>query len=1140
MQLSLLFRGKRVAVPLHAHPPLYYKVWLIMRLIVVFLTAACLQVSARSLGQTVTLHESNTALEKVLKQIKKQTGHSFYVANVDLLKNAKPVNVRLKNMPLTQALRTIFQDQHLTFKIIDSVIAIKASEPESAIEDWAASLTAPKDSMVLVKGRVTDEKGAPLAGVGIVVKNGNAGTATAADGTFQLRVKDNAELVISSVGYQPQQLNVWRGSKNIALIPAQSDLGNLVISTGMFNRNKQTFTGAVASFTGAELKQIGNLNVIQSLKTLDPSFIVVNDNTLGSNPNQLPKIEVRGKTSLTSSSVRDQFSSDPNQPLIILNGMETTLQQIVDLDINRIASITLLKDAASTALYGSRAANGVLVVETIRPKGGELTVAYTADLRLEVPDLSDYNMMDAAENLEFQRLAGLYNSPLGTSTINNTNLYNQRLREVKRGVNSYWLNTPLRNSFTNGHSLRINGGSQEFQYGVALNYRTLNGVMLGSRKNTWGGTVDLSYRKNKLNVTNQVYINGTLSDESPYGSFADYVRLNPYYRKQNEDGSLNRNKYLEEYFVYGNAARGDTIRIGNPLYNASLNAKNNTTSTLIQNNLAFIWDMAPGFRFSGGLQVQKSLSDYVLFTPSGNTRFDRVDVYRKGQYTSRHTNGFNYQGNLMLTYNKVFNSIHSITGNIRGELQEQKLVTEGFEAVGFPEGVNPNPSFAYSFAPDANPYYATAKIRRNNALGSFNYAYDNRYYVDLSYRLDGSTSFGSENKYSSFWSAGVGWTLSREHFFRNARWLTLLRVRANIGTSGNQALGSFASASIFGYENNINFFGQGLYLNQLGNPGLKWQKTRSTSLGADVVLMNNRLSLTLNAYEKYSNPLITDGTVPLSMGISELALNIGSLRTRGMEAIFRFSPLYKPNENMVWTLGFTGSFYKSRYEGFSNMLKNLNEEAQSSNSLQRYLDGYSPDELWAVRSLGIDPATGQEVFSKKNGEKTLVYSAEDIVPSGNGRPVAEGIISSNLNFKGFLLGVNLRYSLGARVFNTALYNKVENISFNALQYNQDRRALDLRWRNPGDQAQFKSIAVGAYTPMSSRFIQKENFLAGESINAGYEFRSVQHRWLTALGAKSLRVNAYMNDIFRWSTVKAERGIDYPFSNAVSLSINLFF
>ncbi|WP_161596711.1 SusC/RagA family TonB-linked outer membrane protein [Chitinophaga vietnamensis] len=1103
-----------------------------MRSRIFFLLIGCLQLTMITYAQ-VTLSGKGFTFVRLFKEIRKQTGYRFIYNNNMLPEDAR-MDIDVKDAPVTVILDRYLKPAMLAYEIReDKLIVISRLKQREQQEGPAAQV---------MRGKITDSNGQPLPGATIVIKGTRQGATADQNGNFELRLPDeDVILVISFVGFKPVEMTACSCIRTIPLQSAAVNIRDVTISTGMFNRNKITFSGAVASFTGKELRRIGNLNVLQSLKTLDPSFIIAPDNMKGSNPNQLPKIEVRGKTSLSSNTVRDQFSTDPNQPLFILNGMETTLQQIIDLDINRVASITLLKDAASTALYGSRAANGVVIVETVQPKPGELNVSYTADLRFEIPDLRDYNMMNAAEDLEFQRLAGLYKpSSSMTSTLVNDNLYNNRLAAVRSGVNSYWLNVPLQNSFTNGHSLQVNGGSAEFQYGIGLNYRGLNGVMIGSDRKTWGGIIDLTYRKNKLNISNELYVNGANANESPYGSFSDFVKINPYYRKKKEDGSLNTDRYLETYLLNTNSFIPDTVKIGNPIYNAQLGSKNNNNAFTLQNTINLIYDVSKEWRVSGGLQVSKSSATGITFIPSANTMFDTVGVYRKGTYTESRQDGLNYQANLMLTYRKVINKVHSLTGNVRSEIQEQGQTITGFTATGFPDGVKPNPAFAYGFQQDARPLYQKSKVRRVNALGSFNYAYNNRYFVDVNFRIDGSTSFGSNNKYSPFWSVGGGWNISSEKMMEDIAWLNMLRVRANVGTTGNQALGSFASTSVYGYENNLNIFGQGLYITQLGNPLLQWQRTRSTSGGIDAVLWGGRLVATINVYEKLSNPLIATGSLPASSGVSTYALNVGSLRTRGAEAIIRFSPVYHPDRNVLWTLGYTGSLYKSRYEGFSNILKNLNDEAQRSSSLQRYLDGYSPDELWAVTSLGISPATGQEVFRKKNGEETLVYDPADIMPIGDGKPLIEGVISSNLNIKGFLLGINLRYSIGKYLFNTALYNKVENISYNDLQNNQDKRALEQRWKQAGDHAEFRAIDISDKTPMSSRFIQKENFLTGESINAGYEFHAAQHHWLQRLGWKTIRLNAYMNDIFRLSNIKSERGIDYPFSNAVSFSVNVFF
>ncbi|WP_295120024.1 SusC/RagA family TonB-linked outer membrane protein [uncultured Chitinophaga sp.] len=1110
-----------------------------MRMTAFLLLVTCLHVCASGFGQKVTLSVKRAPLQKVFIEISRQTGISI-ICNEQTIQGLGPVSIDVKEAPLMDVLDLCLKGKAVDYTTENNAIFIRpAGKTRETVKAGRA------DSTITVTGRIVNTKGEALPFATIIPKiNGAKGTQTNENGVFVIKVpSESAILSITFVGFKPLEIKAWSsGVKTIVMEASARTIQDVEVRTGMFTRNKQTFTGAVASFSGQDLKQIGNNNIIQSLRTLDPSFIIAIDNLQGSNPNQLPKIEMRGKTSLTTTDVRDQFSSDPNQPLFILNGMETTLRQIMDLDMNRVKSITLLKDASSTAVYGSRAANGVLVVETIPPQPGQMSLAYTADMRWEIPDLHDYNMMNAAENLEFQRLAGMYIDGLGVNAIYLSQLYNQRLAAVKSGVNSYWLNVPLRNSFTNGHSLRVSGGSQEFQYGVSGSYRNQQGVMKGSGRNTWSGTVDLSYRHKKLNVTNQTYINGFDADESPYGSFSTFVRVNPYYQKRKEDGSVNKDKYLEVYRMPRGASdfRLDTIRVPNPLYNASLNPKNNTRSFNVQNNLSLLYDIAADWRISAGLQLTKGINHIVQFTPSANTAYDAAGVFEKGFYSSSRADLSGYQGNLMLTYRKVLNEVHSITGNIRGEIQEQKNTLESYAATGFPVGVEPNPAFAVGFITGTKPGYSEIVVRRVNALASLNYAYDNRYYADLNYRIDGSTSFGSENKYSPFWSAGLGWTISREQFLNDVRWIDLLRLRGNIGTSGNQALGSFASSSIYKYENNLSMFGQGLYLSQLGNPNLDWQNTRSISTGIDAALFGNRLMLTLNAYEKLSSPLITSASVPASTGVSVMPFNVGEMRTRGAEAILRFSPVYRQQDNIMWTLGYTGGIYKSKYEGFSNALKSLNEASQASSSLQRYIDGYSPDELWAVTSLGIDPATGKEVFRKKSGERTFIYDPQDIVPQGNGRPVIEGVFSSNLNIKGFLLGVNLRYSIGQYIFNNALYNKVENISKAALQNNQDKRALELRWKAVGDEAPFRGISITDVTPTSSRFVQRENYLSGESINAGYEFLPKYHPWLRQSRIKGLRINAYMNDIFRLSNIQAERGIDYPFSNALAVSVNVYF
>ncbi|QPH41481.1 SusC/RagA family TonB-linked outer membrane protein [Pedobacter endophyticus] len=1105
----------------------------VMRLTAVIFCATLMQVSAATFGQRISLNYKQAPLTEVLKKICRAAGHDI-LFDQRIAGNTKPVDISVSGATVEEALNIALTGQRLTFSIKDkTVMIVKAKE---GLLDKIVSYF----DEITVRGRVIDNEGKPMPGATIVIKNTKRLVKTDANGEFIFPgVEENSLLLISYIGFETKEVRAVSKLGDVKLEVSINKLENVVV-TGMFERKKESFTGSTKTVTGHQLREIGNQNVIEALKTLDPSFIVVENNLNGADPNALARIELRGKTSITknlnSGALVDQFSVDPNTPLFILDGFESTLRQITDLDINRIASVTLLKDAASTALYGARSANGVVVVETIKPKPGQLRVNYTGDFRVSAADLSDYNLMNAEEKLEFEKLSGRFEArgQIRQDYVMLERFYNQRLATVRQGVNTYWLNEPIHAAaFTQNHSIYATGGSQEFQYGVGVNLQDIGGLMKGSERKNWGARADLTYRKGKLNITNRIFLSGNRSDESPYGSFSTYAKINPYYKRGITD------RYLEQ-IPSGHNARS-LANVDNPLYNAQLNSEKYSNSLILQNNLGFIFNLNKAIRFTGGLQLSKITGTAVEFISPLNTKFDNVALLEKGSYKNSRNEAFNYTGNLAFSYNKVIDEKHVLTGNARGEVQGAKNNTIGLTAVGFPTGVAGNPGFANSYLPDARPLVSTPpQTRRINALASINYVYDNRYFFDATYRIDGSTAFGSAKRYSPFWATGIGWRLNNEQFMKPVDWINSLIIRANIGTSGNQSFGSFASATVYNLEAYSNYFGQGLYHTSLGNPNLDWQKTLQSSAGIEMGLFQNRLSATLDFYNKFTNPLIATIDLPGSNGISGYPINAGNMNIKGLEANLKYSPVFNLDKRIIWTLGLTGSMYKSIYGGFNGLLDGLNAEQQRSNSIQRYSDGHSPDDLWAYRSLGIDPSTGRELFLKANGNYTFEYASADIMVVANARPKAEGVISSSLRIKAFTFNAYIRYSLGSSRFNNALYEKVENIDFGDLSFNQDKRALELRWKKPGDIAQFKAIADTEITPISSRFIQKENILTGESISVGYELQSSSTRWLKSAHLQSLRLSAFMNNIFRVSNIVAERGIDYPFANTVSFSINASF
>nr|WP_199079739.1 SusC/RagA family TonB-linked outer membrane protein [Pedobacter sp. ASV19] len=1096
-----------------------------VKLIIMLILGGCLQVSAISYGQ-INLNEKNAPIEKVIEKIRKQCGYDFFYNSATLGK-AKPISVSLNNGTIYQALDACFEGQGIAYRIEDNSIIIQSTPTVIAA--------------IIITGKVVDKDQKPIPGASVRVKgtNGIKPVQTDKNGQFSITVPETGSiLVFTYVGYNPEEIKVAANQPPliVKMTMTENKMNEVVINTGIMSRKKESFTGAVAVFTGEQLKAVGNQNVIQSLRTLDPSFIQVENNSMGSNPNVLPTIELRGQTSISTNVLRDQFSTDPNQPLFILDGFETSLRTIIDLDMNLVASITVLKDASSTAIYGSRASNGVIVVETNKPKPGKLALSYTSDLNIEMPDLGSYNMMNATEKLQFEQLAGRYHATDPNRQPLLDQVYDSRLKEVLKGVNTYWLSQPLQTGFSHRHSINVSGGDNQVRYDLGGSLRKNSATMIGSGRDDWGANLGLSYRSGIFVVSNRAYISGAQTADSPYGSFSSWVQTNPYYRILDPS-----QKYLEvapspSTSDLGLDPSGNEM-IPNPFYNAALKSFSKSSSLNLQNNFQATADFSTAFRFQINAQISKSVNESTIFTSPLDTQFDGTDdPLLKGTYAYSKSGGLSYTLNAGFTYAKVLKERHSITANLRAEASENNQSINGYNATGFPAASNGNPAFAYGFTNGSRPNAANSRTRRTSLVTAINYSFDRRYNIDLNFNLDGSTAFGLNKRFAPYYSAGISWNIMNEKFMKEFTWINNLRLRGNWGLTGNQSFNN-VSESVYNYYSAINSFGQGVYLSALGAENLEWQKTAQTSLGLDAAFMNNRLNFYLNAYQKITDPLVVAITLPSSTGLNNYPYNAGRSTVKGMELNLRFSPIYKPG-NVVWTLGVTGSTTSQVYSNFDNKLSTLNNQLKNSNSLTRYRDGYSAYDMWAVPSLGIDPTTGKEVFLKANGQQTFIYDPADQVVVGSSRPKAEGVFSSNLFYKGLNLGISIRYVWEKKQFNTALYNKVENISDISLRYNQDKRALYDRWKNPGDVTEFKGIAIYNSSPMSSRFIQSENSFSGESINIGYEFRD--RKWLAKAALSALSINAYSNDLFYLSNITRERGIDYPYAKSVSMSIRASF
>ncbi len=979
-----------------------------------------------------------------------------------------------------------------------------------------------QEASVTITGTVLDTDGEPLAGATVRIPKTKEAVATNLDGVFSIKGAPNTVIIITYIGKKPIEMKANPGKAFTVVMEDDATTMNEVVVTGIVTKDKNSFTGSASTFTADELKTVGVQNPIASLAALDPAFNVLTDDLAGSDPNHLPDINIRGKSSVIGT--RDDMVNDPNQPLFIVDGFESTLEAVYNLDINRIESMTILKDAASTAIYGSKAANGVVVVETVKPKVGQLRFNYNGSVSMSSPDLTSYNLMNSAEKLEFERLAGRYNSNGSVADqILASDTYNKYLAKIKSGVDTYWLSVPLRTGWNHKHNVYVDGGSGGFMFGVGLNYNGTTGVMKDSSRESYGGNLDFIYRLDKLQFSNK-FTAAYTSSQDPVVAFSQYAMANPYYTKYDENGEIS--KWLENS-TFAKAA--------NPLYNASLNSRSQNSNLLLTDYFTAEYNPIRQLRIRAKVGLTHSTTDNEKFVSPADTRYDSYDATRKGSFNSSNIKSTRYDVEGTIIYAEVF-GLNRV--NFAGDFKasQSKSLSQGYTAVGFPNGNFTYPSFSNGYPEGGKPNYYESTSRATNMLATVNYAFDNRYLVDANYALSGSSVFGSSKRFKNTWSVGLGWNIMNERFFKDVfPTVSMLKIRASVGNPGNQGFDSAMSLVTYTFMyNSFNYSGNSSIIDMFGNRDLEWQNTIDRNIGLD--FRTDRWSLEFDYYNKCTDPLLIGISVPLSTGISGLwNTNMGIQRSKGVLASATYYILRNLKDRLTWSIRANLRHEDIRLDKLNGVLDDLNVIGKNT-STKRYYDGADPDAIWAVRSHGIDPATGREVFIKKDGTVTYDFDHADEVIVGNSRSKVEGTFGTNINYKGFSLSMNFQYKLGGKSFNQALFNKVENISASQLIYNQDKRAFYDRWQKPGDIAQFKDIASSTSTPMSSRFVQRNNVLSMQSLNISYDF----YEFVKKLKLESLRLSFYCNDLFWLSTIKQERGTAYPFARSYTLALSFSF
>ncbi|SCW50474.1 TonB-linked outer membrane protein, SusC/RagA family [Mucilaginibacter sp. NFR10] len=1122
------------------------KFLLVLKLTTILLLVGVLHLSAASYSQTVTISGKNKSLESVFKDIKQQTGYLFFYSEKVNIKG-KTVDANFHDAPLVDVLNTCLKDFDLSFTIVSKTIVIQNKIPEPRPE-----LAAPM-SKIPVSGRVLDSVSkTTLPGVNIAIKGGRGVIGQTNDkGEFNVQADAGQTLIFSFMGYKSAEVKVVAGQSIVVrLLPDINNIKDIVV-TGYQVIKKDNYTGNAITVSGADLKRNNPQNVIKSIASFDPSFKVLDNNFIGSDPNKLPKINVRGATAIPSISDnildRNNLSSNYNLPAFILDGFEVSLQKVVDLDINRIESVTLLKDGAATAVYGSRAANGVMVITTKAPVAGKLQLSYNYELTFNGPDLSDYHVLNAKQKVAYEQLVGLYDTQTSTSGDTKQDELDAqlftRLKNVASGVNTYWLSQPLRNAYQQKHSVYAQGGDQSFRYGIDLRYQTQPGVMKGSDNTRYSGGVDFTYNpSSKLIIRNDLTITQVNQANSPYGDFSTYVNANPYFPIRDSTGRLVQE--LANWRVNTGRSGTDqyvTENVFNPLYEASLSSFNKAAYTEILESFSADYKMTKSLRLRALMSVNKTNStsdNYVspLSSVFYNYASDRLN--NRGTYDYGTNASLNLDGNVTISYNKQLGD-HYFNLVLGANILASKADVKSFSAQGFSNDRFTNIGFARIYKENSGPYGDVTKSRTAGAFFSGNYAFQNKYLLDASVRVDGSSAFGADRRYAPFGSLGIGWNIHKEGFFQGSKVISQLRLKGSIATLGSISFPAYQSRSIYSYDTQ-NWYSTGIGATILGygNSNLEWQKTRTSDVGMDIGLFKDRIVISPRYYYKLTKGLITDINLAPSTGFTTYKDNLGDMSNKGYELYLVAQVFHTSN----WNINLTGNLahnvnkivsISDALKAFNNNIDNFQTNKDNnafSTPLTRYVEGKSLNTIYAVKSLGIDPENGKEILVKKDGTLTYVWDVKDVQDVGNTTPKAEGFFGSTVSYKRFMLSFSFHYRFGGQAFNQTLIDRVENAD---PRFNVDSRVLEQRWKQPGDRTFFKNITDLTDTYVSSRFVQKDNLIELQSLYLSYDFKPNAIR---RLGLQNLRLAATANDVFRTSTIQAERGIYYPFARSLTFSL----
>lgn len=978
-----IFTEQMFGRPRYAHIQLRRVVNFVL---ILFLTTA-LQVGARSYAQKVNINVREASLEDVLFTIRQQSGYDF-LYNTQLMKSALPVSLSLNNAPVTKVLEAIFEKQPLTYIINKKTVTLTHKQ-------------APERTVFTVHGTVTDSKGVFLQGVSIQLKGTTTGTISLADGTYRLNLPDaSGTLVFGFIGFARQEIPVnGKNLIDVTLLEDDTKLSEIVV-TGYTTQSRHSLTSAIASVPGEELNKRVATNPVTLLQGQLPGLQVVQAS--GEPGAEGVNLRIRGTST---------FSGAGNDPLVIVDGLPGSLGV---LNPNDIESVSILKDAASAAIYGSRGANGVILVKTKRGRSGGFSLQYNYNVGISNPTSLPDVISNSAEFMELSNEANINSGRQPIYTQAQIDLYRNATDRIKY-PNHNWLDDLFETAIVHNHYLNLSGGKDNTSYTVGVGYTDQPGTMIGFDYKKYTLDLGLSSKVNKrVSIGANIQMRYGDKRNPPQGAsdqFLSTLAQSPLYPPQAPDGKWIRRAYPNETGNKNSIAivkNGVITRFDDYYLQGNI-------SLDVQLVKGLIWENRAGLNYNAA-----KFNDFRPVVPlyyyNDMSAAGLLDVGTPGLQVGRNDIIYNVYYS-QLSYKRPFGEHNvAILGGFQQEHNKASNLNAGRNqfTTNLLRELDAGPSDGMTNSGTSSEW----AIR--SFYGSLNYDYHDKYLFGSSIRYDGTSRLPNDTRWGLFYSFSAGWRISSEAFLQQVSWLNDLKIRGSWGELGNQNIGNYPYQSTLD-SRNYAFGGTvqpGYSASTLVDPDLTWETTRMLDIGLDVAVLKNKLSLTFDWFNKYTFDILRSSQVPLWLGLNAPTINDGAVRNRGFELAVQ----YRDNVNKDF-----GYFVGVNIQRYNNTLEKYGKTEKGSTTIReegRELDGYylyiwdgvfqSQDEIDKSPKHPVTPTPGDLKIKDVDGNGEI--NPDDRTYVSGRYPAYQYAVNLGANWKKFDFSAQVYGSEGQKVY----------------------------------------------------------------------------------------------------------------------------